>query len=116
MSKNVRWNPGKDPVPIINDAAQRGVGLAAEHVLGEARKIVPIETGVLERSGRAANEKTRTGARASISFDTPYAVVNHEDLSLRHKKGRTGKYLERPLNKNKGTIREIVAAAIRRQL
>lgn len=116
MSKNVRWNPGKDPIPIINDAAQRGVGLAAEHVLGEARKIVPHDEGTLERSGRASNEKTRTGARASVSFDTPYAVVNHEDLSFRHKKGRKAKYLETPLNKNKGTIREIVAAAIRKQL
>lgn len=116
MAKNIRWNPGKDPIPIINNAAQRGVGLAAEHVLGEARKVVPHETGVLERSGRATNELKGNVARAAVSFSQPYAIDQHESMHYRHKKGRTPKYLERPLNSNKGTIREIVAAAIRKQL
>ncbi|WP_009882727.1 hypothetical protein [Brevibacterium aurantiacum] len=116
MSKNVRWNPGKDPIPIINDAAQRGVGLAAEHVLGEARKQVPHEEGTLERSGRAANELNGNVARAAVGFDTEYAIDQHESMHYRHKKGRKAKYLEDPLNSSKGTIREIVAAAIRKQL
>lgn len=116
MGKNFQWKPGKDPMPIINNAAQRGVGLAAEHVLGEAKKIVPHETGVLERSGRADNEKTRNGARASVFFDTPYSIDQHENTHYRHKKGRSSKYLEKPLNKNKDKVKRIIAATIRGKL
>lgn len=116
MSKNISWKPGKDPVPIINNAAQRGVGLAAEHVLGEARKVVPHDEGTLERSGRAANELKGNVARASVGFDTEYSIDQHENMHYRHKKGRTAKYLERPLNSSKNKVRGIIAAAIRKEL
>ena len=118
MSKNVRWNPGKDPIPIINDAAQRGVGLAAEHVLGEARKIVPHDEGTLERSGRAATRITgNRRTRLQSYFDTDYADRSvTSDLQLSAQEGSQGQVPRDPLNKNKGTIREIVAAAIRKQL
>lgn len=116
MSKNVRWNPGKDPIPIINDAAQRGVGLAAEHVLGEARRIVPHDEGTLERSGRADNEQTKNGARASIFFDSVYAVDQHENMHYRHKKNRKAKYLEDPLNQSTSKVRGIIGDEIRKEL
>ena len=117
MSKNVRWNPGKDPIPIINDAAQRGVGLAAEHVLGEARKTSrTMRAHSNGPVGPATRIDPNRSTRLSV-FDTHYAVdQSRVDCSFRHKKGRKAKYLEIPLNKNKGTIREIVAAAIRKQL
>ena len=116
MAKNVQWKPGKDPTPIIRDAARRGVGKAAEYVLGEARKQVPHDTGVLERSGRASHEGSGPTARGAVSFDTPYAVDQHEATHYRHKKGRKAKYLEDPLNASQTTAREIVATELRNSL
>lgn len=107
------FRPGTDPVPIMRSGAARGVGLATEYVLGEARKIVPHERGDLERSGRATVEESGGGVTGAVSFDTPYAVVQHERTDYRHKKGRRAKYLETPLNASKWKINEIIAAAIK---
>jgi len=94
------------------DAAERGVRLAAEHLLGESRKLVPLEEGTLERSGTVSTD----GMTAAVSYDTPYAVYQHERLDLRHDPGRQAKYLEQPYNTERGTMTEIVAAQIRRAL
>lgn len=112
-----KYTPTGNPEQVIRTSAQRGVGLAAEYVLGEARKIVPHDEGTLERSGRADIARNRGGvARAQVSFDQPYAVVQHENTHYRHKKGRKAKYLEGPLNANKSKVAEIVAAALRGSL
>ncbi|MEC3977903.1 minor capsid protein [Amycolatopsis sp. H20-H5] len=95
-------------------ATVRGLVLAAEHVLGEARKIVPHEEGTLERSGTASLDEAALAA--AISFDTPYAVRQHEDMSLKHDDGRTAKYLEGPLTAEAATVRELIAAEIRKGL
>lgn len=63
---------GKNPLANIRSAQHRGMDLAVEHVLGEARKIVPIEEATLERSGAASTEQTGEGVRGAVSFDTPY--------------------------------------------
>lgn len=111
---DAKFIPGKDPIPVMRSGAARGVGLATEYLLGEARKLVPHEEGTLERSGRASVEETdRGGVTGAVSFDTPYAVVQHENMHYRHKKGRRAKYLETPLNASKGKVNDIIAAAIR---
>ncbi|WP_328285701.1 hypothetical protein [Streptomyces sp. GQFP] len=88
--------------------------MAVEHVLQVARRRVPIEEGTLERSGVASvDEASLTGA---VSFDQPYAVRQHEDMTLRHDAGRTAKYLEDPLNEESATVEAIIAAQVRREL
>ena len=54
-----------------------------------------------------------TGA---VSYDTPYAVRQHEDLTLRHDAGRKAKYLEDPMNEERQVIAGLIAAQIRRSL
>lgn len=73
--------------------ASAGLLLALEFVLAESRKIVPLDEGTLERSGKAAVD----GLNGVISYDTVYAVRQHEELTWRHAPGRTAKYLERPM-------------------
>lgn len=68
----VDWN-GDEVRRAVQDAAERGVRLAGEHVLGESRKQVPIETGALERSG-SVDMAGGDEATAYVSYDTPYAV------------------------------------------
>lgn len=69
---SAQWKPNADAKTAIMTGLERGVGLAAEHVLAESRKIVPHETGVLERSGRASSEQGRAVVRGVVSYDTPY--------------------------------------------
>ena len=49
------------------------------------------------RSGVASPPDPGT-LKAAVSFDTPYAVVQHENLTFHHPGGRQAKYLETPLN------------------
>ena len=95
----------------MREAAARGLALSAEHVLGEARKTVPLEEGTLERSGDVVTDPENL--RAAVVFDTPYAVRQHEDMTARHDPGRSAKYLENALNSETDTVREIIAATIR---
>lgn len=95
-------------------AAVLGLRRAAEHLLQVSREQVPIEEGTLERSGVASVDEH--DLRAAVSYDTPYAVRQHEDLTLRHDEGRKAKYLEEPMDTERGTMLDIVAAEIRRSL
>lgn len=63
---------GKNPLAGIRKASHKGMDLAVEHILGEARKVVPIEESTLEKSGAASSEQTDKGVRGAVSFDTPY--------------------------------------------
>ncbi len=94
--------------------AARGLVLATEHTLGVARSRVPIEEGTLERSGSASvDEGALTGA---VSFDTPYAVRQHEDLGLKHDAGRQAKYLESAFASEADTNADLIARSIRGEL
>lgn len=93
------------------EAAAKGLTLAAEHVLQVSRTRVPIEEGTLERSGSVSVDADELVAH--ISYDTPYAVRQHEDMTLRHDAGRQAKYLESALTGEKKTIRQIIADTIR---
>lgn len=92
--------------------AEQGLLLGAEHVLGVSRDQVPIEESTLGRSGKASQE----GLRAAVSYDTPYAVVQHEDMTLAHDPGRTAKYLEKALNSERAVVGKIIATAVARRI
>jgi hypothetical protein len=105
------WS-GDDAVGQIREAAARGLLLAAEHVLDESSRQVPLDEATLQRSGTVSVDE---GAlTASVSYDTPYAVRQHEELDYRHLPGRKAKYLEDPLRDEASTVGEIIAAQVRR--
>lgn len=94
------------------DGAERGVGLAAEHILGASNEHVPLEYGDLQSSGVASSD----GLTAAVSYDTPYAVYQHEEMGLRHDAGRTAKYLENAVHDEADAAANIIAASIRGEL
>lgn len=100
----------------LRDAAERAVMLAGEHVLGEATKIVPLEEGTLSRSGKVTAETQADAAVAAVSYDTPYAARQHEDMGFRHDPGRRAKYLEGPLTGEAAVAAQIMAQAVREAL
>lgn len=109
----LRWN-GPAVLRGTRQGAARGLRVALEHLLQVSRERVPIEEGTLERSGTVTvNEADLEGA---VSYDTPYAVRQHEDLTLRHDRGRTAKYLEAPMHGEAGVMTQMIAAQVRRAL
>lgn len=94
------------------EAAARGLAMALEHTLGEANKLVPLREGTLERSGKV----TVVNLKGTISYDTPYAVRQHEELTWRHLPGRQAKYLETPMNTERDVMLQLMAVPLRRWL
>ncbi len=66
-----------------------------EHGAEESSREAPIEEGTLVRSAHVSVDQPN--GVVQISYDTPYAIVQHEDQSLRHDDGRKAKYLEDPM-------------------
>lgn len=91
------------------DGGERGIRLASEHVLGVSDEHVPIEEGTLERSGVASVD----GLDGAVSYDTVYAVYQHERMDLQHDPGRTAKYLENAVNTEGGTVLALLATSLR---
>jgi hypothetical protein len=96
----------------LREGAEAGLSDAAEHIKNESQRRVPIEEATLERSA----ETDVDGLTAAVSYDTPYAVVQHEDTTLAHDPGRTAKYLETALNSERDAVRRLIARRIRHKL
>lgn len=109
----VQWT-GNAALAAMKAGAVRGVRLGAEHVLQVSNGRVPIEEATLERSGVVSVDEN--DVTAAVSYDTPYAVAQHERLDYQHDDGREAKYLERTLHEENGTVNEIIAAQVRRAL
>lgn len=92
----------------VRRASARGLQFAGEHVLEESRRLIPIEEGILSDSGHVDSDDSQ----AAISFDTPYAVRQHEDLTLAHDPGRQAKYLETPLTDEQQVVQRLIASEL----
>lgn len=113
LSYSMTWN-GDEVTDAIREAAIEGLGFAAEHLLQVSRERVPLEETILERSGTPSVDPEKL--QACVSYDTPYAVRQHEEMDWRHDDGRSAKYLEGPANEERDTMNEIIATQIRRSL
>jgi hypothetical protein len=115
MPQNVRLQlNGPQVARELRGAAARGLFLGTEHVLGLATNVVPLDEGYLQSTGTASvDEAALTGM---VSFDGPYAVRQHEELTWRHAPGRTAKYLENSLNSARSEVAALIAAELRRAM
>ncbi|MEV0445857.1 hypothetical protein AB0I84_12860 [Streptomyces spectabilis] len=92
--------------------ASEGLSRALEHGLSVSNSRVPLDEGTLERSGRIDVD----GLNGAISYDTPYAVRQHEELTWRHLPGRRAKYLESAMNDEREVMLRLMAVPLRRWL
>ena len=126
MAKN-KWRI-KESVKIAEEAGLKALRTGAEAILTEAIDETPIETGTLRRSGTVTvgslpdweqvYEAAESGSNMKdafpgpegkekavyISFNTPYARRQHEELGYNHPLGGKAKYLETPFNANKKKV------------
>jgi len=137
MAKRNRWRT-KEAVKIAEKAGLKALCEGAEAILTEAIDETPVETGTLRRSGTVTvgalpdSEQVFEDARAGteqeqgqekgreqavyVSFNTPYARRQHEELDYEHPKGGKAKYLEDPFLRNKTKVLKYVEAQIRKIL
>lgn len=91
-----------------------GIKKAGKFILDESRKIVPIDTKALYES---SSTKTRGRGWASIQetmYSMYYGIWVHENLTARHKPGKSAKFLEKPIRQNKAKIRSIIREEMRK--
>ena len=114
MSGNIKWvRDNRGPANAeLKKAIAKGLNDFSEHVLAESNKVVPHEEGTLERSGTVSVDVD--AGKAAVSYDTPYAVRQHEDTRIRHDQGRKAKYLESAVNEAASEFEPFMAEAIRK--
>lgn len=96
-------------------------GLVAMRVEGEkvmlkAKRLTPVDTGVLEGSGRVSPPVETGGVfSVTLSFGGPakdYAIPVHERLDVRHTNGQA-KFLQQPVMEHAAVFAASVASTLR---
>lgn len=95
---------------MLKEKRRRALNAAAEFLLTEANKHVPHDEGTLERSGSVSVNADAT--RAAVSYDTPYAVRQHEDMELHHHGKGEAKWLENTFTRERETVHKIISGAV----
>ncbi len=97
--------------------AALGLNRAASALMAESQARVPVDTRDLRRSA-ATHDATPADLVSAVTYNTPYAVIQHERLDFHHptdhNPGAQAKYLERPAIEMRQQLGAIVAAEIRR--
>ena len=99
MSKTMRltWAIDRGAVmQALKKVTKKGTRNALDHLAAESKKQVPLDQGTLRASCYV--DVSDDGMEGTVSYDTKYAVRQHEELSYNHQRGRKAKYLEDPLN------------------
>ena len=136
---NNKWRI-KEAVKIAEEAGLKALRTGAEAILTEAIDEAPIDTGTLRRSGTVTVGGLPDGAQVYeaaesgtemknafpgpegkekavyISFNTPYARRQHEELGYNHPLGGKAKYLEDPFNRNKKKVLQYADKAVKKAL
>ena len=139
MAKRNRWRT-KEAVKIAEEAGLKALRTGAEAILTEAINETPVETGTLRRSGTVTvgalpdseqvYEAAESGSNMKdafpgpegkekavyISFSTPYARRQHEELGYNHPLGGKAKYLEDPFNRNKKKVLQYAEKHVKKAL
>lgn len=151
MAKRNKWRI-KEAIRIAEQAGLRALRTGAEAILTEAIDEAPVLSGTLRRSGTVTVGALPDSARVYeaaeagtdmakafpgeidkekavyISFNTPYARVQHEDLyynrktgeleqrALNHPLGGKAKYLEDPFRRNKSKVIRYAEKQIKKAL
>lgn len=93
MAASAQWD-GTAIAAQVEQAGEAGVYMACEVLLSHALDRTPFSEGDLRQSGMASAD----GLRGAVSFNTPYAVKQHEELSYVHPNGGEAKFLEKAVN------------------
>lgn len=80
----------------VKSGNRKATWAACDHLATVSKGQVPLDQGPLKNSCYV--DVNDDGSQGTVSYDTPYAVVQHENTWYNHQRGRKGKYLEDPVN------------------
>lgn len=98
----------------IVDASHESIREVAFDLLGRAIELAPIDTSDLRGSGKVTFQEIGQKLVADVSFNTPYAVIQHETLWYNHPNGGQAKYLEQPFQQNAERYIQHIRDSVRR--
>lgn len=78
----------------VKSCGRKATWSALDHLASVSRQQVPLDTGALSNSCTVSVNDD--GSEGTVSYDTPYAVAQHENHAYNHQRGRKAKYLEDP--------------------
>lgn len=78
----------------VKSCGKKATWSALDHLASVSKEQVPLDTGALKNS--CVVSVNDDGSEGTVSYDTPYAVVQHENQTFSHQRGRKAKYLEDP--------------------
>ena len=107
------WN-GDIVSAMLAAAAPEALNHAAELLRGDSIPLAPLDRGPL-RASCQVTEASEGNLEAHVSYDTPYAARQHEELGWIHEDGQA-KYLEAPLNENAEKYQQAIAARLKRAI
>lgn len=87
--------------------AAAGLNHGAEVLRGYSVPLAPVDRGPLRESAQVT-EATASSLTAHVSYDTPYAARQHEELDYHHEDGQA-KYLEQPLEEHRDDLLQAIA-------
>ena len=82
----------------------------AERIADESQSQVPISSGELRENCKVTLDGELS---VTIGYDLPYAVIQHENLAIKHDGGKA-KFLENPFEMECGNIVAAAAEKIKR--
>lgn len=94
-------------------AAASGLNHGAELLRGYSVPLAPLDRGPLRESAQVT-EATPSSLTSYVSYDTPYATRQHEELDYQHEDGQA-KYLEQPLEEHHDDLLQAIATHVGRE-
>lgn len=112
MSAEFKLVLDKQKIQAVSKAAcKKALWSGLDYLAQISKRQVPLDQGPLMRS--CTVDVNDDGTQGTVSYDTPYAVVQHEITWYNHQRGRKAKYLEDPVNDSgvQSAILDIMKAA-----
>jgi hypothetical protein len=98
----------------VRSAAAKAVREVAEDALTESNDRIPVDEGDLRRSGEVTAFPEELAA--AITYDTPYAVKQHEDPTINHPRQGEHHFLEKAVEDNADRYFDYIGDRIRKAL
>lgn len=98
---------------MIKQKTKEAMDMIVNDLTRRSKQLAPLDTGDLRGSGESSVNENTNEIIGTVSFNKPYALVQHEDLSFHHPRGGQAKYLEQPLNQNRDRYKDFIKNKIR---
>ena len=111
--RQVQINLGRVTSEIL-DKVKEGMEDNVLDLERRSKEEAPVDTGDLRGSATSDVVEQYGGVKGKVGFNTPYALIQHEDMTFNHPQGGKAKYLTDPLNANATKYRKHILEKTRR--